>query len=206
MSSAWLNTDLETYESHIELEGVGQGAAIRRAIAEFMAAHQPASFLYLGCAGGNGLEAARQCRLLAVDLNASYIERARQRWPEFGPDCFAVCDLNEGIPGDETFEAAFGALVFEYISDVPLLLNRLSARLRGRLLVLLLATRESAPAVVDSPYRKLLEPVGKEFRYLSQEDFVREAEKCGLGLERIEEIPLPAGKHFVSILLKSRLS
>jgi ubiquinone/menaquinone biosynthesis C-methylase UbiE len=206
MSSAWLNTDLEAYESHIEFESVGQGAAIRRAIAAFLSEHNPASFLYLGCAGGNGLEAARQCRLLAVDLNASYIERARQRWPEFAADQFVVWDLNEGIPGEDTFEAAFGALLFEYIADVPLLLERLAARVRGRLLVLVLATRENAPAVVESPYRKLLEPVGREFRYLSAEQFVREAEKCGLGLERIGEIPLPSGKHFVSILFRTRLS
>jgi 2-polyprenyl-3-methyl-5-hydroxy-6-metoxy-1,4-benzoquinol methylase len=200
--SAWLETELETYERHVELETVGQGAAIRAAIRMAAMRLQPKRFLYLGCAGGNGLEALPQARVVGIDLNEKYLEVARQRWGQE----FLRQDLNQGLPNLGSFDLAFGALVFEYIDDLSGLIEGLARCVDGHLLVLLLATRENAPAVAESPYRKLLEPVGREFRYLSAERFIETAAEFGFQLESREEVPLPAGKHFVSILFKRRLS
>lgn len=201
MTSAWLDTELETYERHVELDTVGQAAAIRAAIRLAAMTHQPKSFLYLGCAGGNGLEALGSARILGLDFNEAYLAKARERW---GRE-FVQCDLNKHIPGDATFDLAFGALIFEYIEDLEGLIRRLARRVNGHLVALILATRENAPTVSESPYREALLPVGQEFRYLSVEAFIETAVAAGFVLEQRNEIPLPAGKYFVSITLQRRL-
>lgn len=205
MKSAWLSTELETYERHVELESVGQAAAIREAIAGAVSRYNPESFLYLGCAGGNGLESIGEAKVLGFDLNEDYLAMARERWNHLPGAQFICCDLNGELPKMGTFDLAFGALVFEYISDLCGLIRQLSCCVHGRLVVLLLATREGAPAVSDSPYREALQAVGREFRFLSAERFIESAVAAGFVLELRDEIPLPAGKHFVSITLQRRL-
>ncbi len=202
MSSAWLNTELEIYESHVALETVGQAAAIREAIKEATEILKPQSFLYLGCAGGNGLEAFSTQRVVGLDLNETYLVRARERWPAAE---LIQCDLNHALPNVGSFDLAFGALVFEYIENLQELLDQLSECVSGHLVVLILATREGAPAVSDSPYRQMLQPVGSEFRYLPIESFLDTARSARFDVIEQKEIPLPAGKYFVSITLGRRL-
>lgn len=202
MSSAWLTTELEIYEKHVALDVVGQAAAIRQAIAEAVRTLKPGSFLYLGCAGGNGLEAFTTERVVGLDLNELYLSKARERWA--GAELIQ-CDLNNGLPEIGSIDLAFGALVFEYIENLSGLLEQLAQRVNGHLVVLLLATRHGAPAVSDSPYREMLQPVGSEFRYISSEGFLEAAARVRFELVSREEISLPAGKHFVSLTFRRRL-
>lgn len=202
MSSAWLNTGLDIYESHVALSSVGQSAAIREAIREAVESLKPQSFLYLGCAGGNGLEAFSDQRVVGLDLNETFLDKARERFPAAA---FIQCDLNRELPDAGNFDLAFGALVFEYIENLKGLLDRLSLSVTGHLVVLLLSTREGAPAVSDSPYKELLQPVGSEFRYLSVDTFLDTAALAGFEVAGQKEIALPAGKYFVSITLRRRL-
>ncbi len=202
MSSAWLNTELEIYESHVALNTVGQAAAIREAIHDAVERLKPQSFLYLGCAGGNGLEAFSSEPVVGLDLNRNFLDIASKRFPAAG---FIQCDLNQALPELGSFDLAFGALVFEYIKDLKSLLEQLPVSVTGHLAVLLLATREGAPVVSDSPYKELLLPVGQEFRYLSIEDFLDTAALANFEVVDQKDIALPAGKYFVSITLRRRL-
>ncbi len=200
MSSAWLATPLDIYEAHVELPQVGQAPAIRAAIHDAVAAHQPQSFLYLGCAGGNGLsEIPASTRLLGIDLSSDYLRCLESRHAG-RPATWLHHDLNHPLPPLETFDLAFGALIFEYLRDPAALLATLPAR---RLNALLLATDSQAPAVSDSPYRQQLLPVGQEFRYLAPAAFLAAAAPRW-ELEAQSIIPLPAGKHFVNLMLRAR--
>ncbi len=87
MSSSWLDTPLDIYERHVELPHVGQAEAIREILAEALARHSPGSLLYLGCAGGNGLDVACGLRVLGLELNQKYVEVARTRYPGRGISC-----------------------------------------------------------------------------------------------------------------------
>jgi len=205
MKSAWLTTELETYERHVELDSVGQAAAIREAIRHAVQSYGASSFLYLGCAGGNGLESIGDARVVGLDLNENFLVTARERWGHLPNAEFVACNLDSVLPDKGPFGLAFGALVFEYVHDLSSLIRQLAGCIDGRLVALLLATRENAPAVSESPYREALQPVGREFRYLSADDFVTTARESGFVLDKQEEIALPAGKHFVAITLKRRL-
>jgi hypothetical protein len=202
MNSAWSTTPLDIYEAHINLPQVGQAAAIRDSLTDAVARHTPASFLYLGSAGGNGLDCLPPTtRIEAVDLNPSYLDTTRSRFPHLDLRLHAA-DLNQGLPAFAPVELAFAALVLEYISPLDPLLAALRAR-AAHFRVLLLGTNSGAPAVVDSPYREALLPVGKEFRYIDPESFLTLAASRGWQLASRSEISLPSGKHFTTIDLKS---
>lgn len=196
MPSAWLTTPLEVYEGHVELPDVGQAAAIRRILEDSILRHRPASLLYLGCAGGNGLEAAAGLRVLGLDLNPGYVEAARRRYPDAE---FRVCDLNRELPVFAPVQMAFGALVFEYLTNPGEALQRLTGRILqgGRLVIPLLQAPPDVPAVLPSPYLATLSPLGNEFRTIDPEPFAAGAAAAGFLLDSREEVPLPSGKRFV---------
>lgn len=204
MASAWLDAKLEDYERHVALDTVGQAAAIRQVIAASIAQFTPSRFLYLGCAGGNGLEAIAGSsvdQVFAADLNANYLIEAAKRWSHLPAISFVQCDLNCTLPDVSDIDLIFGALVFEYLDPLPNL--RPLMRPGGHWVALLLATRENAPAVAASPYREALLAVGSEFRYLSPQAFTANAAANGFTLIHQREIPLPAGKYFINLTFQA---
>lgn len=201
MPSAWLTTPLGVYEKHVELESVGQAAAIREILAGAVVKHRPSSLLYLGCAGGNGLESVSGLRVIGLDLNPEYVAAASARFPRAE---FHVCDLNGEFPAFEPVEMAFGALVFEYLIDPGMALQRVTERLAagGRLIAPLLQAAGGVPAVLPSPYIEQLSPLGEEYRTVEPEPFMAEAARAGFILEARFERPLPSGKRFVVLDLR----
>lgn len=205
--SAWLTTRLDDYEGHVGLETVGQAAAVRDMLHQLIRRHAPASLLYLGCAGGNGLEAVEGGsvqRTVAVDLNPAFLVAARQRWGHLPGIEFHECDLGSALPRFTPVDLAFGALVFEYLPDLSAVLARLASAVcsGGHLIAPILTTGVNAPAVVDSPFKARLEAVGREFRYLDVDAFLASAAARRFRLTAREESPLPAGKSFVILTLE----
>ncbi len=204
MASAWLDARLEDYEQHVALDTVGQAAAIRRVISAAITQFAPSRFLYLGCAGGNGLESVPGSsieQVIAVDLNEKYLLEAAIRWSHLPAISFEQCDLNSKLPNATDIDLAFGALVFEYLDPCPKLHQLM--RPGGHWVVLLLATQENAPAVAPSPYREALLAVGSEFRYLNAQAFAADAQANGFTLLHQQEIPLPAGKYFIQLTFQA---
>ena len=201
MAKAWLSVELEDYERHVELDHVGQAPAIRSCIASAIRQWQPQSLLYLGCAGGNGLEAASGiAQVVAVDFNQRYLNQAALRHPEIN---FLCWDLNDGAPHIPPVDLIFGALVLEYITNLEALLRGLTTRLNrhGKLMVLLLGVRNDAPAVLPSPYRAALSGVGAEYRSIAKGDFLDMASAAGWAILSEREIELPSGKYFSELVL-----
>lgn len=201
MPKAWLTVELEDYERHVELGHVGQAAAIRESLAGAIAAIQPDSMLYLGCAGGNGLKAASGMRrVVGVDLNPGYLEKAAQRHPAAE---FLCWDLNNGAPHIPPVDLIFCALVLEYVDALEALLRSLSSRVttNGRLVALLLGVKDDAPAVLPSPYRAALAGVGAEYKPISMHSFKEKAASAGWILHEAREISLPSGKYFSELIL-----
>jgi SAM-dependent methyltransferase len=201
MPSAWFSTPLDVYERHVELPHVGQAGAIREILAEALAKHSPASLLYLGCAGGNGLDAASRLRVVGLELNPEFVAVARARYPRAE---FHVCDLNCELPAFAAVEMAFGALVFEYLTNLPVALRRLAERVvpGGGLVAPLLGASAGVPEVLPSPYLRELEPLGKEYQSIDPERFIEEAAGAGFILEARSEMPLPSGKRFSTLELR----
>lgn len=202
MDKAWLGVELRDYERHVELEYVGQAAAIRSCLAGAIEERRPKSLLYLGCAGGNGLEAAAGVeRVVGVDLNQRYLDTAAQRYPNAE---FLCWDLNDGAPHIPPVDLIFGALILEFVASVEALLRGLASRVNpsGHLVALLLGTHGDAPAILPSPYRAALAGVGAEYSSIARDEIVEMARAAGWGLAAERTLELPSRKYFSELTFR----
>ena len=83
MRSPWLDIPLGDYEGHMALPAIGQSQLIADQLDMLVRTYAPSSVAILGCAGGNGFErliGTSISRVVGVDINPQYIEKARQRY------------------------------------------------------------------------------------------------------------------------------
>jgi ubiquinone/menaquinone biosynthesis C-methylase UbiE len=89
MTNPWLSIPEADYVGHMSHPAVNQRSVLNRLMRNVLEDVQPRTFLVLGCSTGNGLEhvnAAVTERVLAVDVNASYLQRLVDRFPNPGFD------------------------------------------------------------------------------------------------------------------------
>jgi hypothetical protein len=118
-SSPWREIPLADYERHMSAASVAQSAMLADTLRQLVLANRPKSLALLGSAGGNGLECldpATTQRVVAVDVNAAYLEaccaRHSARFDKFET---VHCDLSDGLPFSDPVELVYAALVVEYL-------------------------------------------------------------------------------------------
>lgn len=109
---------LEDYESHMALPEIGQAQMLAGELMEATARVSARSVAVVGCSGGNGLSAlcASVHRIVAIDINASYIEVVRQRFEGSGVvlETF-VADIQQRLPPCAPVDLVYAGLIFEYV-------------------------------------------------------------------------------------------
>ncbi len=116
----WLDIPLADYEQHMDAPAVAQAAMLADRLHELVDACAPLSLALLGSAGGNGLDRVNPSvtrRMVAVDLNADYLETCRARYgtrfASFEP---VHCDLSSGLPFTQPVELVYVGLILEYLN------------------------------------------------------------------------------------------
>jgi SAM-dependent methyltransferase len=204
ISSPWLSIPLEDYESHMQLPDVGQLPVLDALLGEALGELRPESVALIGCGPGTGLahvdpDVTR--RVVAIDVNATYLAAARARYAHRIPGFETIVhDVSVPLEKCERVAYAHAALLFEYV-DAPRAMATIARLLasHGVLdVVLQLPSKLSAP-VTATPYSSLqsLAPVMRlvspgELRFAAREAGLRQT-----GEERT--IPLPHGKSFLCL-------
>ncbi len=199
MRNPWLDIPLADYEAHMALPYVGQARLLSEILSGALEEYAPRSVAVLGCAGGNGFERIPKTveRVVGVDINPNFIERARSRFGGRVP----VLELFAGdVQADEfafaPVELVFAGLLFEYV-DVATVLAKVRSMLckNGMLVVALQLPSASVAEITPSPYASLraLAPV---MRLVPPEDLTELA--VGLGYRPADARTLEAagGKRF----------
>ena len=163
--------------------------------------YAPQSMALLGCAGGNGLEQLERralARVVAVDINPTYVEQVRARWEgRIAGLELVVGDLEKDELEIAPVDLAFAGLLLEYVG-IRAALPRIRAMLRdgGVLITVLQVASEVVPEITPSPYKslgalssimRLVQP--EQLRVLAQEQ----------GFQQIDERMMQSegGKNFV---------
>lgn len=190
----WLRIPLADYEGHMALPYVGQAQLLAEILGAALDKHKPGSIALLGCAGGNGLEevASRHIeRVVAIDINPSYIEETRTRWS----NCLTRLTLLVGDVQTENVvfapvDMVYAALLFEYV-DVPRTLANIRPMLceHGVLVTVTQLPSASTFAITPSPFSSLsslssimnlvppkrLIKLAEESGYRQTEEYIRDA-------------------------------
>ena len=115
----WLTIPLDEYEAHMALPAVDQAALMADILASICETYRPPSLALLGCAGGLGLDRVNPAivsRIVAIDINGVYAERARERYARrFHAFSAFVADIERDPLPIVPVQLAIGSLVFEYV-------------------------------------------------------------------------------------------
>jgi hypothetical protein len=156
----WLTIPLHEYEAHMSLPAVNQAALMADILACVCDTYRPGSLALLGCAGGRGLDRvdpAVVSRIVAIDINGSYVQRARERYAQrFHAFSSFVADIERDPLPIVPVRLAFAALVFEYVDPVVAMRNVASlVEPGGALVTVIQLPSAAAEAVAPSPYESI---------------------------------------------------
>jgi len=128
MVNPWLQIPLSDYEAHMSLPQVRQAQLLSSVLGSALDAYTPQAIALLGCAGGNGLEQVEGrliSRVVAVDINPTYVEHVRARWRgRIAALELVVGDVEKDDLDIAPVDLAFAGLLLEYV-DIAVALPRM---------------------------------------------------------------------------------
>lgn len=183
MRNPWLDIPLADYEAHMALPTVGQAQLIAHELDVLVRTHSPASVAIMGCAGGNGFDCAADIgvgRIVGVDINPHYVERARERYKDRIPGLeLHVADIQASEYLFDPVDLIYAALVLEYVdAGRTMSVLRSHCNTDGVLAVLSQLPHETMAHVSPSPYTSL-QLLAPGMRLISQEELQRQASQAG---------------------------
>src|SRR5690242_12987238 len=200
MRNPWLDIPLADYEAHMALPTVDQAQLIAHELEVLVGSHSPRSIAVIGCAGGNGFDCAAGSgvsRLVGVDINPQYIERARERYEGRIPGLeLHIADIQACRSLFEPVDLIYVALVLEY-AELDRVMGVLGSHCNsnGILAVLSQLPHEKMANVSPSPYTSL-QLLAPGMRLISQEELRRQAEHAGFAPLHSRTAIATGGKRF----------
>ena len=197
MTSPWLSIPLEDYEGHMSSAGVQQLPALAELFKYALERYAPESLAVLGVAGGNGLEhvdSAVTKRLVAVDINPTYLDSVQQRFGAKPGMELRCCDLSRSDLSLEPVALVHAALIFEHTGLGRPLENALSlVAPGGKLSVVLQLPSESGKAIAGTGYASM-QSLSRDFALIDVTEFQRLLVTKQFHLIEQRCRPVPAGK------------
>ena len=197
----WKSIPAEDYERHMTHPDVGQAQALARILKEIYDAAEPRSLAILGCTTGNGLECVRPGitrGVVGIDINAQFLEIARQRFSSSGFVLELFCGDVLSTDFGRGFDLIHAALIFEYV-DPAALVNCVASRLSdaGMCSVVLQqhADDNRTPSVTPTGITSL-EPLAEVIEIREMRDIEYRFRERGIILKERWDVPLPNNKSF----------
>jgi len=205
-TNPWLSIPLEDYERHMSHYQVGQSILLNSLTKKYLDETKPESVVFLGIAGGNGLEHIDNSvtkSVIGIDINQDYLNTALTRYKHTIPSLQLV-NLDIVKNSGSFFEVDFiwAALILEYTGiDKVLVFCKNNIRKGGHLIVSIQSNNNKqsvSPTGIES-----VKKAGEIFSVVNPEELLNKATDAGYKLIGKEENVLPNGKsiltfHFVS--------
>ena len=184
----------------MSLPAIGQAQMLADQLALLIERERPTSIAIVGCAGGNGLdriEPGQMERIVAVDINPTYIKAVRIRHTRRLAHLELYCDdIQSTSLQFKPVDMIYAALLFEYV-DVGVALASLQRHCRpgGLLATLIQLAHRDHDVVSPSPY-KSLNLLASVMKLIAPAELARLAVATGFTVAERELIELPSGKQF----------
>jgi hypothetical protein len=200
-TNPWLSIPLKDYERHMSHHLVGQSALLNSLTKKYLDEIKPETVVFLGIAGGNGLEHIDNNftkSVYGIDINPDYLDTAFRRFNHTIPTLQLVnLDI---VKNSETIcrtDFIWAALVLEYTGiDKGLEFCTNNMRKDGHLVVSIQSNnnKESvSPTGIES-----VKKAGAIFSIVSPERLLSKASEAGYSVVAKEENALPNGKSIVT--------
>ena len=197
----WLSIPLEDYERHMSHHLVGQSLLLNSLTKKYLDDIKPETAVFLGIAGGNGLEHIDKNitrRVYGIDINPEYLNMTFKR---YGSAIASLQLVNlDIVKQSETIckaDFVWAALVLEYTGiDKALEFCTNNIHKAGHLIISIQSNnnKESvSPTGIDS-----IKKAGEIFSIVNPEDLERKAVEAEYRLIGKEENILPNGKSIIT--------
>jgi 2-polyprenyl-3-methyl-5-hydroxy-6-metoxy-1,4-benzoquinol methylase len=200
-TNPWLNIPLEDYERHMSHHLVGQAMLLNSLTKKYLDEIKPETVVFLGIAGGNGLEHIDNNitkSVYGIDINPDYLDTASVRYKQTIPS-LQLMNLDIVKNPETICQADFiwAALVLEYTGiDKVLEFCTNNIRKDGHLVVSIQSNnniQSVSPTGIES-----VKKAGEIFSIVNPDDLRSKAAEAGYRLIAKEENVLPNGKSIIT--------
>ena len=200
-SNPWLHIPLEDYELHMSHHLVGQSTLLNALTKKYLDAIKPEDVIFLGIAGGNGLEHIDNQitkSVFGIDINQDYLDTAYKRYKESIPTLQLVnLDITQHSESICKADLIWAALVLEYTGiDKALAFCSNNMRKEGHLVISIQSNNNKqtvSPTGIES-----VKKAGEIFSIVDPEKLTSKASDTGYKLMGKEENMLPNGKSIIT--------
>jgi 2-polyprenyl-3-methyl-5-hydroxy-6-metoxy-1,4-benzoquinol methylase len=200
-SNPWIHIPLDDYERHMSHRLVGQAALLNALTKKYLDAIKPEAVIFLGIAGGNGLEhidnqATRS--VYGIDINQDYLDTAFKRYKESIPTLQLLnLDITRHSESFCKSDLVWVALVLEYTGiDKALAFCSNNIRKEGHLVISIQSNNNKqtvSPTGIES-----VKKAGEIFSIVDPELLTSKISEYGYKLVGKEENMLPNGKSIIT--------
>ncbi len=205
VTNPWLEIPLEDYERHMSHHLVGQSILLNSLTKKYLNSINPETAIFLGVAGGNGLEHIDNeitRSVIGIDINPAYLETASERY-KHKIASLQLLNIDIAKNAETICQANFiwAALILEYTGiDKALVFCANNICKDGHLIISIQSNNNKAS--VSSTGIESVKKAGELFAIVNPEDLLDKAVVAGYKLIGREENTLPNGKsiltfHFV---------
>lgn len=195
--NVWNVIPLSDYELHMSNESVGQLKLLDDLTKNCLNKLQPKTALFLGVAGGNGLDHIDNTittKVMGIDINETYLEATKKRYSAKISD-LQLYNIDITKNKEELIKADFvwAALIMEYTGIekcFEFIENNINVG--GRLIVSIQSN--NGIQSVSSTGVESIKIAGKLFNLVEYSELLEKAKHFGYELETFEENFLPNGK------------
>ncbi len=200
-TNPWLNIPLEDYERHMSHHLVGQATLLNSLTKKYLDEIKPETAVFLGIAGGNGLEHIDNNitqRVIGIDINPDYLNTAHIRYQHTIPSLQLMnLDITKHTESICKADFIWAALVLEYTgTDKALEFCTNNICSDGHLVISIQLNNNKqsvSPTGIES-----VKKAGEIFSMVDPEELLLRATEAGYKLIGREENGLPNGKSIIT--------
>jgi hypothetical protein len=206
-TNPWLEIPLEDYERHMSHHLVGQSTLLNSLTKKYLNAIKPETAVFLGVAGGNGLEHIDNeitKSVIGIDINPDYLDTALKRYKhKIAALQLMNIDVTKNTETICRADFIWAALVLEYTGiDKAIEFCSNNIHRNGHLIVSI-QSNNNKPSVSSTGIESV-KKAGEIFSIVDPENLLSKVTESGYDLIGREENILPNGKsiitfHFVLI-------
>jgi len=198
MENVWNKIPLEDYELHMQHESVGQLHLLNNLTKKYLEKLSPEIVMFLGIAGGNGLEHIDNnvtSQVFGIDINQNYLDETEKRFKNQIPNLNL---LNIDISSKKTEKLTkanliWAALIFEYV-ETGKCFEFINSNIQDNGYLIVTIQANNGANSVSQTGIETIKSVGQIFRLIDPNDLLSFADKFGLVKTDFEENILPNEK------------
>lgn len=198
MENVWNKIPLEDYELHMQHKSVGQLHLLNNLTKKYLEKLCPETILFLGIAGGNGLEYIDNRvtnQVFGIDINQNYLNETKKRFKDKIPNLNLInidisSSKNEKITNANLIWAA---LIFEYV-EIDTCFEFINSNILENGHLIITIQENNGVSSVSQTGIETIKSAGQIFKLISESDLVSSAKKFGFCKIDFEENILPNKK------------